>query len=196
MPTPNYKGNKTKGLHRKQDSDEIGEVFDVNEQTVRKWIREGCPASKTKDGYRLNDGEVQDWIARTNRKITPGRPPKERPPMPAELGGDKDYWLARKYRVQCLKEEGEVFPASEVADALVTIASTFRNALSGSAPKMALQMEGRNTGERQELLETENGNLLDDLERSLRTLGRRCSQAKEANAERVGGSPLHPPGQR
>lgn len=99
---------KASPVQRAQGCEEIAELQKVHVNTVRLWIGDGCPASKDGAEWLLNDEEVNGWLLANNRKTTPGRPPKPKAPAPEGMDGDKDYWLARKYKIQCLKEEGEL----------------------------------------------------------------------------------------
>lgn len=104
-------------MKRDQTVADIAEVFNVNEESVRRWCAQGMPHKKVGRIIKLNDGEVQAWLSENNRSAKPGRPPKQVDPeadkATEELGGDKDYWLARKYRLQCLKEEGKLVDREE-----------------------------------------------------------------------------------
>jgi hypothetical protein len=92
-------------LKRTQSPAEIGEIFGVAEKTVRRWAADGCPHRRDKSSRLLfNDGEVRAWLEANGKTAKPGRPADPKPDL-SDLGGDKDYWLARKYRNQCMEDE-------------------------------------------------------------------------------------------
>lgn len=92
-------------LKREQTTDDIAEIFDVHIKTIQQWARDGCPHDKKRGrDYAFNDSEVQHWLVENNRTAKPGRPKTQQ--AAANPEETKDFWLARKYRVQCLREEG------------------------------------------------------------------------------------------
>ena len=111
MAKPKLKAKPAPKLKRDQTAEEIAEIFDIDIQTVRLWCRdEGCPHGKDGRELRLNDAEVRHWMTETNRTGKVGRP---KPPPPENPEDSKDYWLARKYKIQCLREEGKLVDKEE-----------------------------------------------------------------------------------
>lgn len=178
------KYRKQKGLHqpsiqRQQSADEIAEVFSVNLETVHGWARDGCPNDKPGKAYRFNDGEVREWLQKNNRQTKPGRPRKTDKPATEE---DKDYWLARKYRIQALAAEGEYVSLAELASEVSQVLTTLRNSMQGLPAKLAVALEGRNAAERQAYTESEIERTLNEVERRLRELGERGETAQATAA--------------
>lgn len=176
----NRRSNYTKPVNRDQTAEEVAEILDTNEQTIRRYAAEGCPHSRRKGRLFFNDGEVRAWMEANNKTGRPGRPVEPKAPAPPELEGDKDYWLARKYRVQCLQAEGELIPRDDVKQVNANICGAFRSGVLALPPKLAVQLEGLNAGERQEVLHSELTHLLDELSRRLREFGGSHNAAKAA----------------
>src|SRR5687768_16017146 len=95
---------------RTQTVDDIAAEHDVDPETVRRWIREGCPASGGGRGraYMLDGAEVGVWMKANNvtgeigaRSHAPDSPDLER----ARLR--KENALAAKYELQVKRERGE-----------------------------------------------------------------------------------------
>lgn len=172
-----------KAIAREQSTAEIAEIFDVHDKTVRAWIAEKCPASRRKQRYFLNDGEVQNWLSETKRKTTPGRPAEEKPPVPAELGGDKHYWLARKYRRECLLKESELIEVQGVRQWILDHVTMARNKLMGLGAAIASMLEGRDEAERQAVIDDRITEILNELSSAAQRVGDRLEAAGKAPAQ-------------
>jgi phage terminase Nu1 subunit (DNA packaging protein) len=138
---------------RSLSAEEIAAVFDVHVKTVRTWPRDGCPHSKRGKAYAFSEDEVNKWIRDTGRRTTPGRPPEPKSDATVEQEQDKDYWLARKYRIQCLREEGKLIDAGEVQRQWASVAAVTRNRLEMIPAQTAPQCEGRTAVEIQAIFE-------------------------------------------
>lgn len=139
--------SKRKRVKREHTADDIAEIQDVHVKTVRQWVKDGCPASRSGRKYRFNDVEVDGWLHETNHKTTPGRPAQAKEPVPPELEGNKDYWLARKYKIQCLREERELVNRAEYRAAWMTELATVKNKCRGIGAAMAPQLVGLDAAE-------------------------------------------------
>lgn len=170
-------------MTRTQAATDIAEIFDVHLKTVHGWRKDGCPHGKRGRDYLYNDGEVQAWLTANNRNTKPGRPAPAKDTTAADdLGGDKDYWLARKYKNQCLQDEGRLVPAEEVAAAGAEAINAFQRRLAGGGAILAVQTEGRDTAERQEIIDKWHDDILADLAKGLRAMGERGRTAQEVHA--------------
>lgn len=156
-------------LKREQSAADIAEVFGVNPETVGSWGKDGCPSSRRGRRVYFNDGEVQAWLTANKRSTRPGRPPKEKPETNKE--DDKDYWLARKYRIQCLREEGQVVGIEDIEQWISEHVGTAKNKLNGLGASISPQLEGRDTAERQTIIEKRVREILEELSAEARRIG-------------------------
>lgn len=151
--------------------DAAGEL-NVDPETLRRYIREGCPADH--DGKRnlVNVPEVQKWMQETGHIGKQGRPwgTEDSPDLEAARLR-KENALASKYELQTARERGELMPMSDVRSMGASAISAFRNALLGLPPKLAVMLEGRSAAERQDVIESELKHALDELSRRLEKLG-------------------------
>lgn len=133
---------------REQTPQEIAEILGVNELTIRRsWIKAGCPHSRRKGKIFLNDGETQAWLKENDRSTKPGRPPEAKDPLPEGMEGDKDYWLARKYRSQCLKEEGRLVDKDEYRLHWMQEVAIIKNKCRGMGAALAPSLVGVDAAE-------------------------------------------------
>ena len=139
---------------RKQSPEEIADAFDVHHNTVRKWPAAGCPHSRVKGKLLFSLDEVNKWVRETKRKTTPGRPPKPKPegPPPGDSSTDKDYWLARKYKNQCLREEGELVNVSEALRWFADVLSKYAASLNNTPAAVIPRLQGLTPGEQEAVL--------------------------------------------
>jgi hypothetical protein len=141
-------------IKREHDAKEIGEIFDVNDETVRRWAADGCPHRRdTKRKIFLNDGEVRAWLEAEGKSAAPGRPPKPRQEIPDDLGGNRDYWLARKYRNQCLEDEKRLVDKEKYRALWINEVVTIKNKCRGLGAGIAPQCVGLDAGEIQGIIE-------------------------------------------
>jgi hypothetical protein len=164
-------------IAREQTTQEISEVFSVHAKTVRQWVADKCPHSRKKGVIYLNDGEVQHWLTSTGRKTTPGRPAEEKTPIPDDLGGDKDYWLARKYRRQCLEDEGLLVDLQDVRRWIHEHIGTAKKKLLGLGAALSPLMEGRDAAERQAAIDARVEEILNELSAAATDIGPRVEAA-------------------
>jgi hypothetical protein len=163
---PTSRNRKGEGrVKRDSSAEDIGQVFDVNEQTVRRWAADGCPSTRRAGKLWFNEDEVNVWIRDNGRKTTPGRPPKPKSPAPADLEGDKDYWLARKHRIHCLKAEGQLVEVSEVERWLSGMAAVVGQKLTNLPAAIVPQLQGHDPAEQEVLIRQ----AIDDARRSIAT---------------------------
>jgi hypothetical protein len=136
-------------VKRQSSADDIAQTFSVNEQTVRRWAGDGCPHLRDAGRLLFNEDEVNKWVRDTKRKTTPGRPPKPKEPVPEGLEGDKDYWLARKYRNQCLREEGKLVDVSDVERWLTAMLGVATQQLNNLAAAVVPRIQGMTPAEQE-----------------------------------------------
>ncbi len=152
---------------RETTSDELAEIHGVHVKTVRAWVRDGCPHTKRGGAFLFNEDEAAAWLFKTERKLTPGRPAEPKTPVPPELEGDRDYWLARKYRLQCLKEEGRLLDVDEVKQFVGELLSVFRNNWAGYGAGIVPRLQGRDAAEQQGILDARSEELFSNLATTL-----------------------------
>jgi phage terminase Nu1 subunit (DNA packaging protein) len=153
------------GVKREKTAEDIAQVYSVNEQTVRRWVKDGGPASRRDGKLWFNEDQVNRWVHETGRRTTPGRPPKPKEPVPPELEGDKDYWLARKYRNQCMREEGKLVDVADVERWLSGMAAVVGQKLTNLPAAVVPRLQGQEPAEQEVILRE----AIDDARRSIAT---------------------------
>jgi hypothetical protein len=168
------KSSKNKGLQsdRKTSVIDAAEELGVTAETLRVYIREGCPCDKRGIKQFVSVPEVQVWMKATGHTGVKGRPwhVDDSPDLEAARLR-KENALAAKYELQTARERRDLMPVFEVKSIGSTICSSFRNAMLGLPPKLAVMLEGRTTAERQDIIESELKHSLDELSRRLSKLG-------------------------
>lgn len=144
-------------------ADMAAEIFDVHVKTVRRWPADGCPHEKRNGRYYFNEDRCNRWLHETGRKTTPGRPPNPREPVPPEMEGDKDYWLARKYRHQCLEAESKVIDVGDVKSDWGEKITIAKNKFIALGAAVAPQCEGHDAATIQGIIEDRVNGILVEL---------------------------------
>ena len=146
-------------LHRTQTVQEIAELRNVDEQTVGNWAKQGCPHSRRGTRPYFNEGEILAWLQSQGRTGAPGRPGEKA----VHDENSKDYWLARKYKNQCLRDEGQLIDVDAVRAWAAKHFGTFKGRLLGFASGVTPQLDGRDGAERQSIIETQIHDILNEL---------------------------------
>jgi hypothetical protein len=150
-------------VKREQTPEEIAEIFTVALRTVYAWIKDGCPHTKSKNKYLLNDGETQNWIDSTGRKLTPGRPKKTDAMGDDDSSQDKEYWLARKYKRECLVAERNLYPRDDVLAWIRSSYAMIKGRLIALPPTIVSAIAGHDEAKQERLVADEINLALDDL---------------------------------
>lgn len=83
----------------------------------------------------------------------------------ADNSDDKDYWLARKYRNQCLVEEGRLIDRNVYRSEWMSRIATAKNKLIGMPGQIAPSLVGQDVGDIEHILR-------DRIETIIREIGR------------------------
>lgn len=151
-------------IEREQNPEEIAEIFTVSVRTVYTWIKDGCPKSQKKKQYFLNDGEVQNWIESTSRQLTPGRPKQNGvTAADSEPGQDKEYWLTRKYKRECLVAEKNLIPRDDVISWIRDNYTLLKGRLLALPATIVSAIAGHDEPKQERLIAEEINVALDDL---------------------------------
>jgi len=164
------KANKL-GTGRKQTVAEAAEVLSLHPETVREFIREGCPASKQGNSFRVDAPEVAAWMKSTGHTGKQGRPSQSDSPDLEAARLRKENALAAKYELQTARERGQLVEVEALQQWLIRNLTTTKNYMLGIPAKAVVLMVGRNTAEQHSILETlirealeTTANLADDLQ--------------------------------
>lgn len=131
----------------KSTTRETCEVFDISRSALQKWIRKGCPHTKTPEGNRFDLRAVRDWKqARTPATVEIRG---EQPATPGSLRERTDeakleeiLARTRKVNLAIARQEGELVDREE-ADARVTrVAGAFVDLLDGLVARLAPVLAG------------------------------------------------------
>jgi phage terminase Nu1 subunit (DNA packaging protein) len=143
----------------------------VNPETIRRYIREGCPHSRKGNKFYVYVPEVQQWMKENGRTGEQGNKAEDASPDLEAVRIRKELALARKYEIAVAREMKQLMPREEVYHLCSVAASSFRNAISGLSSKLAVMLEGRTTAERQDIIEAEHKHYLDELSRRFQAIG-------------------------
>jgi phage terminase Nu1 subunit (DNA packaging protein) len=127
---------------RDKSTEQIGEIFDVGESTLRNWVRDGCPCDKGGKGKpRLFDeAEVAAWMRSKNLTGDVGKPKEIVSDELEKARIRKDNALANKFELQVERERGLVIERAEVERLGVQKVVTVRNRLMVVGSKLAAQL--------------------------------------------------------
>jgi len=177
----------TEAAERKQTVASAASELDLNERTIYRYFREGCPHTKHGRLVYVNAGEIQSWLKSKNRTGKQGG---------STTGGSADLLairirretaLAEKYEDERDERRRKLVAASEIQSVGADALSLFKNTLMGMPSRLVPMLQGRNAGEQQEIIETEISDALRQLADDLRKLGISDDTAEANQAERVGG---------
>jgi len=136
-------------------------------ETVRRDIKRGCPFALVGRKHCVNVPEYKAWRDGQGLTGERGRPPKQ----DDDGQNEKDKWLARKYRVQALREEGAVIDAEVVHRWINEHVGAVTTRLAGMGDEIAPRLEGRTTGERAEIINGRIRDILRELSGNAKRLG-------------------------
>lgn len=164
--------------NRTQTVDDIADEHDVDAETVRRWVRKGCPARKQGAGKPtlLDSAEVERWKRENGVTGKIGRPAHaEDSPDLEKARLRKENALAAKYELQVARDRAELLPSADIRRWIVQAHTRFRNKLRGMAASVTPHLEGRDAAERQTILEQWIDECLNELADSVAGLGREPS---------------------
>lgn len=159
--------------------DDIAPEHGVDPETVRRWIRRGCPCDRPGKGKAtlLNSAEVEVWKRENGITGERGRPDLIDSPDIEAARLRKENALASKYELQVSRERGELIPLADVKHWLGRHVIAFRNKLIGFAAGVTPHLEGRDAAERQAILESRLNEVLNELADASRSIGITTSAA-------------------
>src|ERR1044071_3955471 len=140
---------------RDQTVDDISGAHAVDPETVRRWVRRGCPADVggRGRGHRLNSAEVAGWMQENGITGEEGRPVEGgNSPDLEKARLRKENALAAKYELQVQRERGELVTVAEVKQFNTRMLTTFRNKLRGIPASVSPHLDGRDGAEREVIL--------------------------------------------
>jgi hypothetical protein len=156
---------------------DAADELDLSIETVRRDIKDRhCPCSMRAGRYYVNVPEYKAWRDEQGLTGERGRPPKES----GDAQNEKDKWLARKYRVQALREEGAVVPFDDVEAWTNDHFGTMRDRLMILGDELAPQLEGRDAKERADIINGRVREILNELAEAIS--GRSGERAEAAEA--------------
>jgi transposase-like protein len=151
---------------RTQTVDDIAGEHDVHPETVRRWVRDGCPASGGGRGKSLlmDSAEVGAWMKANGvtgedgrRSYTPDSPDMEK----ARLR--KENALAARYELQVQRERGELVAVEDVKRWIGQHVTAAKNKLIGLGAGVTPLLEGREAAERQTIIDGRVADILSEL---------------------------------
>jgi len=127
----------------------------IHPETLREFIRDGCPAEKRGKEWRVDAPEVAAWMKANGHTGVQGRPwGTESSPDLDAARLRKENALASKYELQTARERGRLIEVESVQQWIIRNHISARNHLLGLPAKAVVLMAGRNAGEQQSILET------------------------------------------
>lgn len=144
---------------------EIAGELELHETAVRRYIREGCPASKRKGMWYLAREEVAAWMAEQNRSGKVGRPTQS---VSEEIKAEQLRVLrarADKAEMELEESRHRLLPAEDVEASNIRKILTVKAGLLGLPPAIAPQLAGLGVPEIQQRLEQEFTRLLEEFAR-------------------------------
>ena len=159
---------KSTRISRTLTDDDLAELMDVDERTLRNWKRLGCPCSRGRGkDRRWNAEEVAAWKKTTGITGTKGRPedttPASDPLKAAKIR--KETALAERYEIATKRERGSVIDRSEVERANVQKFTTIRNKMLGLPAAIAPSLVGLQAPDIEKLLDDRITEILTELSR-------------------------------
>lgn len=147
---------------RDKTTDDICELLDIDESTLKRWVAAGLPCNTNgKKSRKFDEGEVAAWM-KTNRKTgKPGRPQTEdgKEFMAAKIR--KENALATRYEIEIDQIRGKLLNKSDVESSNVQKVSALRNGLLSLPASLAPGLEGLGAAEIQAEIEGAVKNLLE-----------------------------------
>lgn len=178
MKSRSKPGNK-RDLHQAypQTTEEAADELDVTVGRMHDLYAKGAPHERPrKPGQhaRTSAAAIIAWAKEAGVDIHagPGRPRLHDDSPDLEAARlRKENALAAKYELQVSRERGELVPIDEVRRQGVRLLTTVKNRMQSFPPAWAVNTEGRNAAERQQIAQEDIGRLLDALANDIRRLG-------------------------
>lgn len=150
---------------RTQTVEDIAAEHDVATETIRRWVRDGCPADRPGKGKptKMNSAEVEGWKRENGVTGKEGRPIEGDSPDLEAAKLRKENALASKYELQVARERGQLVPIEDVKRWLSERVGTAKNHLIGLAAKLVPSLAGRDAAEQQAIIEEGIRESLQDL---------------------------------
>jgi phage terminase Nu1 subunit (DNA packaging protein) len=152
---------------RSRTTQEIAQLFDVDDSTVRKWGLSGCPNSKGKSGNKWNEAEVAGWLRRHGLLGAIGT--AETDPSTADARRRKELALARRYELESDVMLEKVHDGAECQRAMVALVTEARNSLLELPRVLAGQLVGLDAAGMESVLDQRIRETLEELSRRGRT---------------------------
>lgn len=155
---------KPKTSQRNLSRDELADEIDVHSETIGRYDREGAPHERRGRANFYSAPEYRAWMAEHGKTGEQGRPSfaEDSPDMEAARLR-KENALAAKYELQVQRERGELVPVEEVKRWVGEHVTRAKNRLIGLGSAIAPHLEGRDTAERQVIIETRVTEILNEL---------------------------------
>lgn len=160
-----------KQVKRTLGRDDLAAELDVHPETIGRYDREGAPHERKGRSNFYDAAEYRAWMAANGKTGKEGRPVEGDSPDLERARLRKENALAAKYELQVQRERGELVTVHEAKAMGVRAVTTFRNRLIGAGAALTPALEGRDSAERQTLIDGYNLDLLKQLEIDLQRLG-------------------------
>jgi phage terminase Nu1 subunit (DNA packaging protein) len=144
-------------MKRTRTTQEIADLWDVDNSTVHNWVKSGCPCDKPtnrKASYRFDEGEVAAWCKANGKTGKLGRPVEADSDELKALKIRKEAALVARYERENAVEEGRLIDAAEAQAQSVQNITATRNRLCGLGATLSPQLEGLDGAERQTLIDS------------------------------------------
>jgi phage terminase Nu1 subunit (DNA packaging protein) len=145
---------------------EIEAIFGVTALTVRRWIDQGCPASKSGRVWKVNTADLFGFV----RALDSGRQVDPSHDLDARLAAAK----VTQAEIAAAEASGTVIEIARVEQAMGEVMSTARTRLLGIAPAVAVECAAAQTaGECREIISAQVVRTCEDIANALQVIGKR-----------------------
>lgn len=155
---------KPRKIQRAITRDDLATELGVHPESVGRYVRMGAPHTKTSKGHLYDVAEFRGWMAENGLTGREGRP-SETPDSPdlekARLR--KENALASKYELQVKRERAELVPIEDVKQWIGERVAAAKNRLVGLGASVTPHLEGRDTAERQAIIDDRVTEILTEL---------------------------------
>ena len=151
---------------RTQSTEEIIDAFDINRQTLARWVRQGCPCTRGRGKSNLFDqGEVASWMKAKGLTGAVGRPGGPTSDKLAAAKLRKELAMAELHEIKAARERGGLIDRAEQERENVRKFTVIRNKLLALPATAAAALQGLNALEIQAALEARIRDALTELSR-------------------------------
>jgi hypothetical protein len=142
-------------------ADELGLTIDQ----LRDYAARGCPHTTGKPGrpHLWNPGEVAKWMQEARLTGKPGRPPAEESASIEAARLRVLNFQARKHELDVQEREKQLVNVDEIKRWIADRVTTAKNKLLGVGAALAPLLEGRDTAERQGIIDARVNEILSEL---------------------------------